>query len=110
MVKPRLPDDEPLGNGEAQWHIVRGVPIVFILTMTVYALVNGGVGIWYASAMNSRIDSLEKIQAQMAASATAANTAAVSQGERLARLEEKVVSVQATASRIESLLTPVKTR
>jgi hypothetical protein len=79
---------------EERWHVVKGIPIAFIVTMTVYALINGGVGIWYASAMNSRIDAVEKMQANMAP-----------QGERLTRLEEKVVAVQATANRIETLLT-----
>jgi carbon starvation protein CstA len=103
-------EDEPLENGNSHWHLVRGVPVVFIATMTVYAFINAVVGGWYASAMNSRIDALEKLQAQMSAASIVASAAASSQGERLARLEEKVVSVQATASRIETILTPVKTR
>lgn len=103
-------EGEPLENGNTHWHLVRGVPVVFIATMTVYAFINAVVGGWYASAMNSRIDALEKLQAQMSAASIVASASAASQGERTARLEEKVIAVQATASRIEALLTPVKTR
>jgi septal ring factor EnvC (AmiA/AmiB activator) len=93
--------DEPLGNHEKRWHIVRGVPLAFIFTMTVYALVNGGAGIWVASAMNSRIDQLEKIQAAMAP-----------QGERLTRVEEQLKGLKEGIADIKSdtktLLTQVK--
>jgi hypothetical protein len=85
---------EPSGGDDEHWRILKGIPIAFIVTMTVYAVINLGVGVWYASAMNSRIDAVEKMQA-----------ATAPQGERLTRLEEKVVAVQATANRIETLLT-----
>jgi carbon starvation protein CstA len=91
--------EEPLGNGNSRWHLVRGIPIVFILTMTVYAIVNAVGAGWYASAMNSRLDAIEKIQTAMAP-----------QAERLTRVEEKLVAVQATASRIEAIVSTGKTR
>jgi hypothetical protein len=79
---------------DKRWHITRGVPLALIFTMI--AMFSGQTvgAIWYLSHLDSRVEVLEKAQ-----------LIAQPQGERLARLEEKVVAVQATANRIEGLLT-----
>lgn len=77
-----------------KWHVNRGIPIVWLVGSLFIGLAQFGGLIWYASQFNTRVDVIEKTQALMAP-----------QGERLTRLEEKLVAVQATTNRIESLLT-----
>jgi hypothetical protein len=84
---------------EARWHITRGIPLALILTVVAMFVGQTVGGIWYVSHLDSRVDALEKAQ-----------LLSQPQGERLTRLEEKVVAVQATASRIEGLLTNNKVR
>lgn len=86
-------------NAPNRWHVNRGIPIVWIIGSLFIGLAQFGGFVWYASQFNTRVDIIEKAQAL-----------AAPQGERLTRLEEKVISVQATANRIEALLTPVKAR
>ena len=90
-------DDE--SGAPDRWHVNRGIPIVWIIGSLFIGLAQFGGFVWYASQFNTRVDIIEKAQALSAP-----------QGERLTRLEEKVVAVQATANRIEALLTTVKPR
>lgn len=90
-------DDD--GNAPDRWHFNRGIPIVWIIGSLFIGLAQFGGFVWYASQFNTRVEIVEKAQAL-----------AAPQGERLTRLEEKVVAVQATANRIEALLTTVKPR
>lgn len=83
----------------SHWHVNRGIPVVWLVGSLVIGIAQFGGLVWYASQFSTRVDVVEKALAAMAP-----------QSERLTRLEEKVVSVQATANRIEALLTPVKTR
>lgn len=87
------------GNAPDRWHLNRGIPVVWIIGSFVIAAAQFTGFVWYASQFNTRVDIIEKAQALSAP-----------QGERLTRLEEKVVAVQATANRIEALLTTVKPR
>lgn len=89
-------DSYPL---ERKWHITRGVPLALIWTVVAMFLGQSAGALVYFSRLDSRVEVVEKAQ-----------LLAAPQGERLARVEEKLIAVQATASRIESLLTPVKTR
>lgn len=89
-------DSYPL---ERRWHITRGVPLALIFTVISMFVGQTVGGVWYFSHLDSRVDVIEK--AQMLAQP---------QGERLTRLEEKLVAVQATTNRIEALLTQGKTR
>ena len=93
-VKPQMIDTGDMYPLEKRWHITRGIPLALIFTViaTIAAQTVGGV--WYFSHLDSRVDVLEKAQ-----------ILAQPQGERLTRLEEKVVSVQATANRIETAVT-----
>jgi hypothetical protein len=76
------------------WHVNRGIPIVWLISTSFISIGQLCALFWYAGQFNTRVEVVEKVQAAMAP-----------QGERLTRLEEKVVSVQATANRIEALLT-----
>lgn len=73
-------------NAPDRWHVNRGVPIVWIVGSLFIGLAQFGGFVWYASQFNTRVEIIEKAQALSAP-----------QGERLTRLEEKVVAVQATA-------------
>jgi hypothetical protein len=86
------------GNDTSErWHVNRGIPVVWLIGSLVIGIAQFGGLIWYASQFNTRVDIIEKTQALMQP-----------QGERLTRLEEKLVAVQATTNRIETLLTTAK--
>ena len=87
------------GKTSEHWHLNKGIPIVWLLGSIGIGILQLGGLVWYASQFNTRVDLVEKTVALMAP-----------QGERLTRLEEKLVAVQATTNRIESLLTQTKTR
>lgn len=84
-------------NEPGRWHVNRGIPVVWLLGSMFIGFAQFGGLVWYASQFNTRVDLVERAVPLIAA-----------QGERLTRLEEKVVAVQASANRIEALL--VKTR
>lgn len=86
-------DDGPLGNGDSRWHISRGVPVAFIVSMLIYFIAQAGMFGWWASAMNYRVEAVEKAQISSAP-----------QGERLTRVEEKLVAVQTGITDIKALL------
>jgi hypothetical protein len=79
---------------ESHWHLNRGIPVVWLIGSILIGLAQFGGLVWYASAFNTRVDVVEKTVALIAP-----------QGERLTRLEEKVGALQATANRIETILT-----
>lgn len=79
---------------EQRWHVTRGIPLALIFTVASLFIGQTVGGVWYFSHLDSRVEVLEKAQ-----------LLTQPQGERLTRLEEKVVSVQATASRIETAIT-----
>lgn len=81
------------------WHVERGVPISLIVTIIAWALLQTATAGWYAAAMDKRVEAVEKAQASE-------QLLVYPQGERLTRLEEKVVAVQAGVARIEALLQP----
>lgn len=85
--------DEPLGNGDKRWHVSRGIPVAFIVSMLVYFIAQAGLFGWWASAMNSRVEVIEKVQ-----------TAAAPNGERLTRVEERLTAVQTGITDIKALL------
>lgn len=86
-------------DGQEGWHLNKGIPVIWLFGSLIISVGQFGGVVWYASQFNTRVDFVEKTVALMAP-----------QGERLTRLEEKLVAVQATTNRIEALLTPVKTR
>ena len=78
---------------DREWHLNKGIPVVWLLGSLVIGFAQFGGLVWYASQFNTRVDIVEKTVALIAP-----------QGERLTRLEEKLVAVQATTNRIEALL------
>jgi hypothetical protein len=97
-MPPRRKVTEFSDNGpdkSDKWHVNRGIPVVWLVGSLVIGIMQFGGLVWYASQYNTRIDIVEKTVSLIAP-----------QGERLTRLEEKLVAVQATTNRIEALLTP----
>lgn len=98
-------DQYPL---EKHWHISRGIPLGLIFSLASFFLLQTGGVIWFFAHQDSRIDAVEKVQVTATGISEKLQANNVMQGERLTRLEEKVVAVQATASRIEQILTTAK--
>lgn len=89
----------PMANGidngsNRQWHVNRGIPVVFIISMFFYAVVQAALFGWYASAIDKRVETIERTQLTNAPIP-----------ERLTRVEEKLVGVQSGVTRIEAILT-----
>jgi hypothetical protein len=80
-----------------RWHVERGVNVSLVVTIIIWGFAQTAMGAWFASAMDKRIESLEKMQP---------NT--MLQGERLTRLEEKVVAVQTGIADIKVLLSAAR--
>lgn len=78
---------------DQHWHVTRGIPVAFILTMLVMFVTQTATAAWFASAMAYRVEAVERAQAQ-----------AAPQGERLTRVEEKLVAVQTGIADIKTLL------
>lgn len=99
------------GNGKSErWHVNKGIPVVWIVGSTFIGLAQFGGFIWYASQFNTRVEVVEKVQTAATQVAEKTQNAVAAQGERLTRVEEKLVAVQTTANRIETLLTTGKPR
>lgn len=80
-------------TADQHWHVTRGIPVAFILTMLVMFVTQTATAAWFASAMAYRVEAVERAQAQ-----------AAPQGERLTRVEEKLVAVQSGITDIKALL------
>lgn len=87
------------GDEGQRWHVTRGIPLAFIITMVVFTLGQTGTAAWFASAMNYRVEAIEKAQIQMSP-----------QGERLTRVEEKLEGVKAGITDIKAILTAQDSR
>ena len=105
MPRRKVAETGDLYPMEKHWHISRGIPLGLIFSLASFFLLQTGGVIWFFAHQDSRIDAVEKVQAAASAIGDKLQAGTAAQGERLARLEEKVVSVQATANRIEALLT-----
>lgn len=86
-------DDDELGNGDRHWHVSRGIPVAFIISMAIFLIGQTAGAAWFASAMASRVDAVERTQIQMAP-----------QGERLTRVEERLTAVQTGITDIKAIL------
>ena len=83
---------------DQHWHVTRGIPVAFIITMVVMFVTQTATAAWYASSMSFRVEAVERAQIQ-----------AAPQGERLTRVEEKLVAVNTGIADIKALLqNPVK--
>lgn len=92
-------DDVDDGSEGQHWHVTRGIPLAFIISMLIYAVAQTATAAWFASAMNYRVEAIEKAQLQMSP-----------QGERLTRVEEKLEGVKAGITDIKALLTAQDSR
>jgi hypothetical protein len=95
---------------EKHWHISRGIPLGLIFSLLSFFLLQTGGVIWFFAHQDSRIDAVEHIQITASAIGDKLQASSAQQGIQTARLEEKVVSIQATVNRIEALLTPPRTK
>lgn len=93
----KLDPDEPLENGNPKWHVNRGVPVVFIASLFVMVVTQVALAAWFISSMVARIDVIERAQLQMQLQMPPL-------GERLTRVEEKMVSLQTIAADIKAIL------
>jgi hypothetical protein len=82
MSHGELPVEDE-GKSDDHWHVTRGIPVAFMVSMLIYVVSNIAIAAWFVSAMTSRVEQVERAQLQMAP-----------QGERLTRVEEKLVAVQ----------------
>lgn len=90
---------------EKRWHISRGIPLGLIFTLLGCFLAQTGTALWFFAHQDSRLEAVEKVQAVATALVERVQTANIAQGVQTARLEEKVVAIQASVNRIEALLT-----
>jgi hypothetical protein len=90
---------------EKKWHISRGIPLGLIFSMSAMFLAQTGTALWFFAHQDSRLDAVEKVQVVATTIGEKLQAASAAQGVQTARLEEKVVSVQASVNRIEALLT-----
>jgi hypothetical protein len=90
--REELPVEET-DDGNAHWHVSRGIPVAFIISMLIYAIAQTATAAWFASSMAYRVEAVERAQIQ-----------AAPQGERLTRVEEKLVAVQTGIADIKSIL------
>lgn len=96
--RPLIDDGEDEGDDD-RWHVTRGIPVAFIVSMLVFLVGQTATAAWFASSMNYRVESIEKAQIQMSP-----------QGERLTRVEEKLEGVKAGITDIKALLTAQDSR
>lgn len=99
MTKRKVVDEPDDGDEQERWHVSRGIPVAFIISMLVYAIAQTATAAWFASAMNYRVEAIEKAQLQMSP-----------QGERLTRVEEKLEGVKSGITDIKALLTAQDSR
>lgn len=97
--KPVQDPDIEADEDDERWHVSRGIPVAFIISMLVYAIAQTATAAWFASAMNYRVEAIEKAQIQMSP-----------QGERLTRVEEKLEGVKSGITDIKALLTAQDSR
>ena len=100
-VVTELGDQYPL---EKHWHISRNIPLGLIFSLASFFLLQTGGVIWFFAHQDSRIDAVEKIQTATTTIGDKLQDGIAQQGERLARLEERVAALQASSGRIEALL------
>lgn len=74
-----------------QWHVDKKIPVAIILMLIAQTF---GAG-WFASAMSTRVDQLERQAAAQPA-----------QSERIVRLEEKIGAIQSGIAEIKSMIRP----
>lgn len=84
MVQQRM-------DADTSWHLDKRIPIALIVLI----LLQSGTAVWFASAISSRVDQLERAQ-----------VASAPQTERLIRVETKVDAMHDDINEIKHLIRP----
>lgn len=90
---------------EKNWHVSRGIPLGLIFSLLGFLTIQSAGAVWYFAHQDSRLGAVEQVQVVATQVGEKLQAATVAQGVQTARLEEKVVAVQASVNRIEALLT-----
>ena len=93
MAPPAIPAIE-------NWTLDRRIPAALIIALAFHA----GVFVWMASALNSRVESLETYVLETKASTAAQVVTERDRGDRLIRVETLMESIQRSVSNIERKL------
>lgn len=88
-----------IDKSDAQWHWDRKIPVALIVTLIVIFAGQIGTAAWWGAKTDARIERLEQ-------QATTAIPLASTQGDRLTRVEEKLVGVQTGITEIKAMLQP----
>lgn len=85
---------------ETHFTIDKRVPVAVILTMSI----NIAALIWFASSLNSRVQSLENRAENFSVQTDRLGTDVRAQSERLVRVETKVDTIQTNIAELKTLL------
>lgn len=89
-----------IDKSDADWHVDKKVPVALMVTIFLMFAGQSGTALWWASKMDSRVETLEK-----------QNASAAPMPDRLTRVEVKLESVQAGITEIKDILrVPAKSR
>jgi len=110
MARRKVTDVGESQRDERHWHISRGIPLGLIFSLLGFLTIQSIGGIWYFAHQDGRLETVEKVQQAATTIGEKLQANSAQQGIQTARLEEKVVSIQATVNRIEALLTPPRGR
>lgn len=105
MTRRKVAETGDMYPLEKNWHISRGIPLGLIFTLLGCFLAQTGTALWFFAHQDSRLEAVEKVQVVATALVDKMQANSSAQGVQTARLEEKVVAIQASVNRIEALLT-----
>lgn len=105
MTRRKVADTGDLYPLEKNWHISRGIPLGLIFSFLGFLTIQSAGAAWYFAHQDSRLDAVEKVQITATAIVEKVQAATASQNIETAKLGEKIVAVQASVGRIETLLT-----
>lgn len=73
-----------------QWHLDKRIPIAIIVAI----LVNSGLGVWYASKLDSRVTAVELAEARDAVNIAMDEKDVRAGSDRLIRVEDKIDQIR----------------
>lgn len=89
-----------IDKSDANWHVDRKVPVALMVTIFLMFTGQSATALWWASKMDSRVETLEKQTAS-----------AAPMPDRMTRVEMKLESLQAGITEIKDILrVPAKAR
>lgn len=87
-------------QNRSQWHLSREVPLSIVAGMIVQVI---GFA-WYASALTAQVDQNTKDIARLEAANDARNSQATQIGDRVIRIEERLLNFGTTLEKIDATL------